>query len=165
MKLLTFLFLLLLIPVSAWAQNTGTSFPTPAGDTAQGTMLLVPCGAIVNGQPTACPPGPLNGLPVICNNCSPSAPTGATSNAVSGTIATTNTFQQLIPSNVNRKACLFQNTSADIEYFSYATTPTLANSFQVGPGGTFGCSSGGITITDSISITGVAGDAFTGGWQ
>lgn len=156
-----------LIAPLAHAQSTGASFPTPAGQTAPGAMVLVPCGSIVNGQPAACPPGAANPLAVYCANCSPTAPTGASSNPVNGTVAVTNTFQTLIAQNATRKACTFQNQGTHTMYFSLSATPTLANSVQVAAAGFFYCSPPGsnIVVTDAVSVTGTAGDAFAGWWQ
>lgn len=151
----------------AWAQGTGATFTTPAGQPAPGEAVLVPCGSIVNGEPVMCPPGPTNGLSVTCTNCSPSAPIGASSNPVSGAIATTNTFQALVAQNSGRKACVFQNTGAHTEYFSVQASPTLAGSLQLPPGAFFECASPGsnVAITDEIWIAGTAGDTFAGNWQ
>jgi hypothetical protein len=153
-------------PSPAFGQSTGNIFPTPNGQTAQGSAVLVPCGSIVNGQPVMCPPGVTNGLPVICTNCSPSAPTGASSNPVNGTIATTYTFQSLITQNAARKGCTFQNQGTHTMFFSISLTPTLANSIQVPAGAFYYCSGPSqIVITDTIQITGSSGDTFAGEWQ
>jgi hypothetical protein len=162
-----FLFLVgLLLPVSAFAQATGNAFPTPNGQVAPGYMILVPAGPIVNGQPVAAPPSSVNGLPVDCVTCSPSAPIGASSNPVNGTIAVTNTFQTLISFNAGRKSCTFQNQGTHTMYFSVASSPTLANSIQVQPGGLYQCASASnVVITDLVYVTGTAGDAFAGEWQ
>lgn len=166
MRILCLLVFLALLPLSAFAQNTGNVFPTPNGQIAPGAAVLVPCGSIVNGQPVYCPPGPANGLAVNCTNCSPTAPTGLASNPVSGTIAVTNTFQTLIASNAARRACVFQNNGTHNMYFSIAPSPSLTNSLIVVPGAFYYCSGpANITITDTISITGTSGDAFAGEWQ
>lgn len=162
-----FIFLTwVLLPISAFAQATGNVFPTPNGQVAPGYMTLVPAGPIVNGQPVAAPPSLVNGMPVVCTNCSPSAPTGASSNPINGTIAVTNTFQTLTALNTARKSCTFQNQGTHTMYFSIAPSPTLTNSLQVPPGGLYECaSSSNVVITDLIYITGTAGDAFAGEWQ
>jgi hypothetical protein len=149
----------------AWAQGTGAAFPTPSGQLAPGAAVLVPTGPIVNGQPVVAPPTAINGVPVTCTNCSPSAPTGASSNPSNGTIAVTNTFQSLIAQNSTRKACSYQNQGTHTMYFSVAVSPTLANSFQVPAQWTFNCTNANVVITDAISITGTSGDAFSGSWQ
>jgi hypothetical protein len=157
---------LILLSPAVRAQNTGAAFPTPNGQTAPAAAVLVPCGSIVNGQPVMCPPGPLNGLAVTCVNCSPSAPTGASSNPVNGTIAVTNTFQVLLASNGSRKGCTFQNQGTHTMYASLSSSPTLANSLQLAPGAFYFCAGpSNISIIDQISITGTAGDAFAGEWQ
>jgi hypothetical protein len=159
-------FILCLWAPVALAQSTGNSFPTPNGQIAPGNAILVPCGSIVNGQPTVCPPSATLGLPVICTNCSPSAPVGASSNPLNGTISVTNTFQSLITQNTNRRACTFQNQGTHTMYFSIAASPTLANSLQVPPQWFFYCTGlNNVTITDAIQITGTAGDAYAGEWQ
>jgi hypothetical protein len=167
MKILSFVIIAIVVTFSsAWSQGTGNSFPTPNGQIAPGTMLLVPSGPISSGQPVAAPPGVLDPLPVLVTNPSSGAATGASSNPVNGTIAVTNTFQSLITMNASRKACSFQNQGTHNMYFSVASSPTLANSYQVTPFTIFYCSGpGNITITDAIQITGTAGDAFAGGWQ
>lgn len=150
----------------AQAQGTGGIFPTPGNQNVPGTAVLVPCGTIVNGQPSMCPPGLSNGMAVVCTNCSPSAPVGATSNPINGTIAVTNTFQSLVTVNPSRRGCTFQNQGTHTMYFSVAGSPTLANALQVVPGGYYYCSGpSNIVVTDPIQITGTAGDAFAGEWQ
>jgi hypothetical protein len=166
MKLIAALFLALALCAGAHAQGTGNTFPTPNGQITGGTAVLVPCGAIVNGQPVMCPPGVANGLPVICTNCSPTAPSGVSSNPVNGTITVTNTFQTLITQNATRKGCTFQNQGTHTMYVSVAGSPTLANSLQVSPGSFYFCAGpNSIVITDLIQITGTSGDAFAGEWQ
>jgi len=152
---------------AALAQGTGNQFPTPSsGVTAPGVAILVPSGPIVNGQPSVSPPGTANPLTVTCANCSPSAPIGASSTPVNGTIAVTNTFQTLIAQNSSRKGCTFQNQGTHAMYVSISATPTLANSLQWPPGGTLYCSgASNIVITDGIQITGTSGDAYAGNWQ
>lgn len=104
---------MLALASTAHAQATGNSFPTPNGQPTPGMAILVPAGPITNGQPVMAPPSAINGLPVICTNCSPSAPTGASSNPVNGTITTGtgSTFQPLLAQLSSRKACSFTNTS------------------------------------------------------
>lgn len=166
MKGLLFFVAMMFWTVAAFAQGTGNSFPTPNGQITNGTAILVPTGPITNGQPVMGPPGPANGLPVLCTNCSPSAPIGAASNPVNGTIAVTNTFQSLIGLNAGRKGCIFQNQGTHTMYFSVAGSPTLANSLQVAPGGFFVCSgNSNVVVTDAVQITGTSGDAFAGNWQ
>lgn len=167
MRRLFVLAFFLLGTVHALAQSTGTSFPTPNGQTAGAQMMLVPCGPITNGVPSACPPGTLNGVPVLCTNCSPTAPTGASTNPVNGTISVTNTFQTLLTQNSSRKGCQFQNQGTHTMYFTTSGSPTLSNSYQVQPGISYTCAAPGSNVvsTDQISITGTSGDAFAGSWQ
>jgi hypothetical protein len=150
----------------ALAQSTGGSFPTPSGQVVPGTAMLVPCGSIVNGQPVMCPPGQTNGMQVVCTNCSPSAPVGASSNPTNGTITATNVFQTLLASNPSRKGCIFQNQGSHVMYISLSGTPTIANSLQLQSGDKFYCTGrSNVTITDTLSITGTINDAFAGAWQ
>ena len=169
MKILQLLALCLVLfwCSTALAQSTGTSFATPNGQIAGSAMMLVPCGPITNGQPTACPPGQTNGVPVLCTNCSPSAPTGSASNTVNGTVAVTNTFQSVIVQNSSRKGCTFQNQGSHTMYFSLQGSPTEAGSFQVPPGAAYTCVTPGSNIvsTDQVWVTGTSGDAFAGTWQ
>ena len=155
----------LLVPGLAFGQ---ASFPTPNGQQVPGTMMLVPCGAIVNGQTAGCAPGAVNPLQVVVTNAT--SPTGvieAASNPTNGTISVTNTFQLLLAQNSTRRACAFQNQGAHLMYFSIQSTPTEAGSWQVLPGNTWKCPVGvnGVTRTDAINVTGTAGDAYSGDWQ
>jgi hypothetical protein len=128
--------------------------------------ILVPCGSIVNGQPVVCPPGQANGLQVNCTNCSPSAPIGAPSNPVNGTIGATNAFQLMIAQNASRRGCSFQNQGTHNMYVSLASTPTLANSWIWFPGEKMYCAgASNVVVTDTLQVTGTAGDAFAGAWQ
>lgn len=157
------MLLLWLASAPAFAQAT---YGTQNGQNVGASAILVPCGSIVNGQPLMCPPGVANALPINCTNCSPSAPVGASSTPVSGTIAVTDTFQSLIVSNPTRKGCTFQNNGTHNMYFSVQSSPTKPGSLIVGPGGIFYCSGpSNIVLTDAIQITGTAGDAFAGNWQ
>jgi hypothetical protein len=164
-SLLVTIAIALLLSSPVWSQGTGGSFPTPGGQNVPGVMMLVPSGPITSGQPVAAPPSSVNGLPVLCTNCSPSAPIGASSNPVNGTIGSTNTFQTLITLNANRRGCSFQNQGTHNMYFSVASSPALANSLIVPPNGIFYCSQSNIVVTDTINVTGTSPDAFAGQWQ
>lgn len=151
---------------AALAQSTGAQFPTPSGQMVPGSALLVPSGPIVNGQPSYSPPGPTNPLSVTCTTCSPSAPVGASSNPVNGTIAATGTFQTVLTQFAARRGCAIQNQGAHVMYFSVQASPTEAGSLQVGPGNIFYCSGiSNVVVTDQVSVAGTAGDAFAGEWQ
>lgn len=144
------------------------SFPTQNGQATSGTMMLVPCGQIVNGQVAACPNGPTNPFQVtVTNATSPTGVIEAASSPVNGTIGVTNTFQTLLAQNSTRRSCAFQNQGTHLEYISIAAVPSLANSWQVLPGNIWYCPAGvnGVTRTDAIAITGTAGDAYSGDWQ
>ncbi len=160
-------FPLICVNSLAFAQATGNSFPTPNGQVTGGAAILVPAGPIVNGQPVMAPPSQVNGLPTVCTNCSPSAPTGRSSNTISGTVAVTNTFQTVITQNSARSGCTIQNQGSHTMYFTTAGSPSLTNSFQIAPGAAYTCTSPGsnVTSTDQIQMTGTSGDAFAGTWQ
>lgn len=160
------LLLLLAAPVAVLAQGTGTSFPTPNGQIAPGSALLVPTGPQTNGQPVMGPPTLVNPLPTTCVNCiSATGVIPAASNPTSLTVSVTNTFQQLLAANSARKGCVFQNQSTHTEYFSISVSPTLVNSLQVLPGAYFMCGNSNVVITDAIQVTGTAGDTIVGQWQ
>jgi hypothetical protein len=71
---------------------------------------------------------------------------------------TAGTFSSLLVSNSSRKGCFIQNTSASLGYiFPAASGGTTSNSAQVGAGGTFNCSGGGVVITDALTGTCASG--------
>lgn len=101
-------------------------------------------------------------------------PGPVTSTNVSGTIAVTNTFQSIIPANTNTKGCLVQNNGANTMWVYFGTIggATKPKAFQLRPpgtgiqGGWVSCATGGGSIiTDQVSITGTATDAFTAAYQ
>lgn len=101
-------------------------------------------------------------------------PGPVTSTNVSGTIAVTNTFQSVIAANTNTKGCLIQNNGSNTMwvYFGTIGTATKAKSFTLRPpgtgiqGGSISCATGGGSIlTDQVSITGTATEAFTAASQ
>lgn len=107
-------------------------------------------------------------------------PGAALSGDASGTIAVTNTFQQVWGNTVNtsgnggtsgqRKGCLIINTSTNRQwvYFGPLAFATKASAIPLEPatainalGGYVSCATGsGSTLQDQISITGTANDTF-----
>lgn len=98
-----------------------------------------------------------------------------TSTNLSGTISVTNTFQSIQASTAGRNGCLIQNNSTANEmwvYFGAIGGATKGKSFglppgtSTAPGGSISCSVGGLgVLTDQVSITGTATDAFTANFQ
>lgn len=81
---------------------------------------------------------------------------------VSGTIAVTNTFQSIIARNTNRSGCTVQNTGTNTMYvfFGPLADATAAKSVKLAAGGAVSCNNGPVTLTDEVSITGTATEAF-----
>jgi len=168
MKLLLSLLLMGLMTTSVLAQSTGRTFPTPNGQSVDGMAALGACGPIVNGQPTMCPVGLTNPMPVnVVNGITAIGVIDAASNPVNGTIAITNTFQTLLALNSARKGCNFQNNGSHVMYVSINPSPTLANSEQVLPGNHWPCAVNGTPVVrvDLVQITGTATEAYSGDWQ
>lgn len=101
-------------------------------------------------------------------------PLGATSTNASSTIALANTYQQVFASNASRRGCTIQNTSTSVMYvfFGAIGSATNAKAFPLFPAGSTGgsggfisCISGGIVLTDQVSISGSAGTTFTAASQ
>lgn len=98
-------------------------------------------------------------------------PQGVTTLNKSGTIAVTNTFQQVLAASTNtrgRTGCLVQNNGSNAMYvFAGAiSSATTAKSVKLASGQGFNCSTGnGGVLKDQISITGTSGDAFYAGEQ
>ena len=90
---------------------------------------------------------------------------------LSGTIATTNTFQSIQTLNNGRKGCTIQNQITNSHnmyvYNGAIGSATTAQSATVAPGQTFSCwvCAALQVITDQISITGTAGDYFYASFQ
>jgi len=68
---------------------------------------------------------------------------------------TPGTFATLLAANTARKSCLIQNNSTTIGYVYPGTlgSATTSNSFQVQPGGTFGCADSVSVETGAINAT------------
>lgn len=142
----------------AWAQQF--SMPPPAGVIVMGCTYQSSGQSITTG----------NAGFVQCNSggqlivgLSGSTPQGATTTTAGGSIAVTNTFQQALAANANRRSCLLQNKGSNTMYVYFgaigsATTPLgleLSNKASVS------CASfSGIVATDAVNVTGTSGDLF-----
>lgn len=106
------------------------------------------------------------------------SPSRAGSINASGTIAVTNTFQQVFASTLGtpapRQGCLVQNGGTNVMwvFFGPIASATKASAFQlVAPavgvqGGAIGCGTGGGgVLQDQVSITGTMGEAFAASRQ
>jgi hypothetical protein len=88
---------------------------------------------------------------------------GVPTSVSNGTIAVTNTFQTALAGNGSRKGCTIQNQGTHVMYLypGVTTAASTAAAMQLLSGQTFYCqATGSSVITDQISITGTAGDAF-----
>lgn len=91
-----------------------------------------------------------------------------TSTNLSSTISVTNTFQSIQVSTVGRKGCTVQNNGNNTMwiFFGPIGSATAVTSFQLLPGTPVSCAVGGLgVLTDQVSITGTATDAFTANFQ
>lgn len=97
--------------------------------------------------------------------------TPLTSTNLSSTIAVTNTFQSIQASTGTRKGCLIQNVATSDSmwvYFGAIGGATKGKSFILDAvhGSAVSCAVGGLgVLTDQVSITGTAPDAFTANFQ
>jgi len=85
-----------------------------------------------------------------------------------GSIAITSTFQQVLAGNGTRKGCTIQNQGTHVMYVypGVASAATTGASLMLQPGQVFLCqSTGSSVITDPISMTGTAGDAWVANEQ
>jgi hypothetical protein len=95
----------------------------------------------------------------------PVTPYAAPRNALdneSSTIATTNTFQAVFPSNLNRQGCTIQNngTNSMWVFFGATASATKGTSVVLAAGQAAYCGSGLLTYQGVVAITGTMGDAF-----
>jgi hypothetical protein len=117
-------------------------------------------------------------LPASAQQPVVTSPSRVASVNASGTIAVTNTFQQIFASALllaqPRQGCLIQNGGASTMwvFFGPIASATKAASFQLVPpgvgvqGGAIGCATGGGgVLQDQVSITGTATEAFTAARQ
>lgn len=87
---------------------------------------------------------------------------------LSGTIATTNTFQLVQGFTGNRRGCLVQNQSASNTmwvFFGACANATKAKSVVLQPLLGVNCQTPTTILTDSICITGTAADTFLANFQ
>lgn len=80
----------------------------------------------------------------------------------SSTIAVTNTFQSIWAANTARTSCLVQNNGSNAMYvfFGPLASATTGASVKLAAGVGVNCSVNGIVLSDQVSITGTATDAF-----
>lgn len=96
----------------------------------------------------------------------------AATNNGSGTIAVTNTFQQIFAASARpqaqggvgpvRSACTIQNNGTHIMYvyFGPIANATTATSSQLAANQSLNCNTGPVVLSDQVSITGTSGDVF-----
>jgi hypothetical protein len=95
---------------------------------------------------------------------------------LSGSIASTGTFQSVQKKNLSRNGCAIQNqgtnNSSDTMwvYFdptnsSNCSAATKAASFTLIPGQSLNCNIGTIVLSDQVCITGTGGDTFAANFQ
>lgn len=109
-----------------------------------------------------------NPLPIAGSFSATVGITGLTSSNLSGTIAVSNTFQSIQASTAGRNGCLLQNngTNPMWVFFGALGSATKGASFVLAAGASLTCAVGGLgVVTDQISITGTAGDAFFANFQ
>jgi hypothetical protein len=99
-------------------------------------------------------------------------PLRAPTKNLSGTIAVTNTFQSIAAADVStqrgRVGCQVQNNGSNpmYVYFGPVASALTSTALSLAVGATLTCSTGsGGVLTDQVSITGTAGDAFYAGFQ
>jgi hypothetical protein len=92
-----------------------------------------------------------------------------TSNNLSTTVASTNTFQSIQVSTNNRIGCTIQNNGANAMwvYFGPIAKATKSTSVQLAVGQSVSCQLPNLqyVIKDQVSITGTSGDAFFANFQ
>jgi hypothetical protein len=90
-------------------------------------------------------------------------PTARITTNSSGTVAVTNTFQEIWPIRTGRIDCSVQNNSTTNVMYVFIgpiASATLAKSVKLAAGQALTCSIGGTVPTDAVNITGTSGDAF-----
>lgn len=80
----------------------------------------------------------------------------------SSTITSTNIFQSIWPTNLNRNDCIIQNNGAASMFihFGAIASATTPNSLTLTSGSIFKCANSGLVPSDQISITGTSGQLF-----
>lgn len=87
---------------------------------------------------------------------------------LSGTIASSGTFQQIQGQTNNRNGCTIQNTGSHTQYVFFgpianATTPVAV---ELSPSQSVNCSvASNIVLKDAVSISGTSGDTFFANFQ
>ena len=118
----------------------------------------------------------LLGLALVVSLAAPTAaqspvktqPLAVASTTIGSTIVASNTFQQLWPSSAGqtrgRIGCMVANHGAATMYlyFGAAAGATTPKSIPIAAGAIWYCNWGGIVVQDELSITGTAGQYFTG---
>jgi hypothetical protein len=86
----------------------------------------------------------------------------AVTTTTSGTISTTNVFQQLQAQTNTRRGCTIQNQGTHTMYVFFGSpgSALVSSAYQIAALQTIMCATGNIILSDAIQITGTAGDAF-----
>ena len=95
-------------------------------------------------------------------------PAPVTSTNLSGTVASTGVFQSIQVATASRNGCSIENTGSATEwvFFGPIASATEATSFALSPNQGLNCNTGsGGVLTDQVSITGTATNAFTANFQ
>lgn len=89
-------------------------------------------------------------------------PSSRSTTTASSTISVTNTFQSVFAAATGRTGCVVQNTGTNSMYvfFGPIASATIAGSIKLSAGQSVNCATGGIVITDQVSITGTATETF-----
>lgn len=106
-------------------------------------------------------------LPALAQSTVRTTPFGVVTTNLSSAVAVTNTFQSIQTANTERKSCLIQNNGSNNMkvYFGPIASATGSNSVVLSAGSYVNCTAGGIVLTDQVSITGTAGDAYAANFQ
>lgn len=91
----------------------------------------------------------------------PNFPISAINNQ-SSTVAVTNTFQQVWPSQSGREDCMIQNNGSNSMWVFLGATAsaTKGTSVVLAAGQAFYCAFNSLTWTGAVQITGTSGDAY-----
>ena len=90
-----------------------------------------------------------------------SRPYSATSYPASGTIAVTNTFQDIWAENDRRVGCIVQNTGTNPMYVFFGDgSPSTGTSVRLLANAVIYCNSGGVVYNSRVRITGTATETF-----
>ena len=105
--------------------------------------------------------------PALAQSPVRTSPQGVNGTIVSGSIATTNTFQNLWAASdltPGRRGCIVSNLGASTMYLylgaiANATTP---KSIPIAAGTSFSCNQGAVVILNEVNITGTAVQFYSG---